>query len=357
MRWMVWGTVGLAAVGLALGALYRAELAMWITARAVTANLASDGIGELPDGLHLGVCGAGAPLPDPVRSGPCLAVVAGSRLFVVDAGTGGARNLQRMNLPPGRVAAVFLTHFHSDHFDGLGELMLLRWTGGSHREPLPVHGPAGVAQLVDGLNQAYQQDAGYRTAHHGPEVAPPSGAGGRAVSFPAPVPGRPETVWDDGGLTIVAFAVDHAPVDPAVGYRFDYGGRSLVISGDTSKSTEVARMAEGVDLLAHEALAPRLVGIINRAAQAAGQTSVARITHDIPDYHATPVEAAETAAAAGARHLLFYHVVPPLPVPGLDRAFLAGVSRAYDGPATLSRDGTFVTMPAYGNVIRVSNRL
>src|ERR1700753_1811737 len=84
----------------------------------------------LPDGLHVGLCGSGSPMPDPTRAGPCTVILAGQRLFVIDAGSGGTKNLALMNLPPARVEAVFLTHFHSDHIDGLGELMLQRWGGG-----------------------------------------------------------------------------------------------------------------------------------------------------------------------------------------------------------------------------------
>ena len=122
----------------------RGPIALRVMERSLARSMAADPIAELPDGLHVLLCGAGGPLPDPVRSGPCVAVIAGKTMVVVDAGTGGARNLQRMGFVPGRVASVFLTHFHSDHIDGLGELAMLRWTGGTHTDPLPVHGPEGV---------------------------------------------------------------------------------------------------------------------------------------------------------------------------------------------------------------------
>src|SRR5207249_319322 len=138
----------------------------------------------------------------------------------------------------------------------------------------------------------------------------------------------------------------HEPVAPAVGYRFDYAGRSLVVSGDTRKSAGVLAQARGADLLVHEALSPKLVGILHDAAVRAGNTGFAKITADIPNYHTTPVEAGELAQAAGVRHLLFYHVVPPLPVPGLERVFLDGVSGAFSGGVTLGRDGTRISLPS-----------
>ena len=106
----------------------------------------------------------------------------------------------------------------------------------------------------------------------------------------------------------------------------------------------------------HEALAPQLVARMNAAATAAGRANVAKIAADIPDYHTAPVEAAEIASEVGAKHLLFYHVIPPLPLPGLDRVFLEGVSDAYGGGVTLGRDGTFVSLPKGGSTVEVSQR-
>ena len=342
---------------LALALVFRAELALLVMAQGADRAMTTDPLEELGDGLHLALCGAGAPLPDRVRSGPCVAVVAGSTLVVVDAGAGGGRNLQRMGFLPGRIEALFLTHFHSDHIDGLGELAMLRWTTGSRTRPLPVYGPIGVGSVVEGFNTAYADDFRYRTAHHGSTVAPPQGAGSEAHAFTPPARGEGVEVWKAGGLTVTAFLVPHEPATPAVGYRFDYAGRSLVVSGDTRRSETVAKFATDVDLLVHEALAPRLVGTLNRAARNAGRDNIARITHDILDYHTTPVEAAEIAAAARVGHLLYYHIVPPLLIPGLEAAFLDGVEGAYSGPVTLGRDGTLVSLPSGSRDIQVSRRL
>lgn len=347
-------------VGLALGLCVlwscRAPIALRVMDRALARTMRADPIGALPDGLHVLLCGAGGPLPDPVRSGPCVAVIAGETMVVVDAGTGGARNLQRLGFVPGRVTAVFLTHFHSDHIDGLGELAMLRWTGGAQTAPLPVHGPDGVEEIVAGFGQAYRRDAGYRVAHHGEATVPSSGAGMRAVPFALPAEGEAPVVFSADGLEIRAFAVDHAPVEPAVGYRFDYRGRSVLISGDTAKSPNLEAKANGVDLLVHEALSPELVGRLHAAAEDAGRANLAKITADIPDYHTSPVEAAQIARSAGVDHLLFYHVVPPLPVPGLDRVFLSGVSKEFDGDVTLGRDGTLVSLPSGSDAIEVDER-
>lgn len=306
----------------------------------------SDPIGDLPDGLHLTLCGAGGPLPDPVRSAPCVAIVAGRSLYLVDAGSGAARNLIRVGFQPFRVEAVFLTHFHSDHIDGLGELGMLRWTGGRQRLPLPVYAAEGLREVTQGLNQAYRLDAVYRTGHHGPEIVPPTGAGFRAFEFEAPAAGESTVVFEKDGLRVTMFRVDHAPVVPAVGYRFDYQGRSIVISGDTKKSANLARFAAGVDLLVHEALSPELMGLIRDAAEVVGNEALSKIAVDVLDYHTSPIEVAELAESAGVGHLLYYHVLPPMPIPGLASVFLDGVKDVYGGPITLGRDGTSFSLPA-----------
>ena len=354
-RLLVGGALALGVIVL-LGVVFRGPIALRIMQTVVERNLSTDPIAGLSDGLHVMLCGSGGPLASPNRSGPCVAVLAGKRLFVVDAGSGGARNLTLGGLPPALVEAVFLTHFHSDHIDGLGELQLQRWPAGSHETPLVVYGPTGVEDVVAGFNLAYQQDAAYRVAHHGADAVPPSGAGMVAHPFAPPTAGRSLSVLDEGGLRVVAFDVDHEPANPAVGYRFDYGGRSVLISGDTSKSAELARNAKGVDLLVHEALAPRLMAVPTAAARVAGRDNLAKITLDVLDYHATPVEAAEIAEAAGVGHLLYYHIVPPLPLPGLESLFVEGVSDAYSGPVTVGRDRTMVSLASGSESIELSNR-
>ena len=101
----------------------RAPITVALMTRQVNAmTAAADPLAALPDGLHVGLCGAGSPFPDDQRSGPCTAVVAGRRLFIFDSGSGAGRNIARMRLNAGQIEALFLTHYHSDHIDGLGPL-------------------------------------------------------------------------------------------------------------------------------------------------------------------------------------------------------------------------------------------
>jgi ribonuclease Z len=343
----VFGVVaGLLLLAVAAALLFQRQVGEWVYARALSERVGTDATADLPDGLHLFLCGTGSPLPDPDRAGPCALVIAGDQMIVVDAGEGSARQIQIAGLPLARVQRLLLTHFHSDHIDGLGPLMLLRWTQSAARAPLPIHWPTGVERIVAGFNAAYATDNGYRVAHHGAAIVPPGGAGGVAVPFAVPpADGSPLVVLRQGGLTITAFSVDHRPVSPAVGYRFDYKGRSLVISGDTAASAAVARNARGADLLLHEALQPRLVAAMTRALAARGQQGTAQITRDILDYHASPEDAARSAQRAGVRQLVLTHLVPPLPSPLFNAAFLGDAPDLFDGPITVGEDGMLFSLP------------
>ncbi len=348
---------GILAVVFVIAYSQRATIAERLMERGLEARMGTDTVATLEDGLHLALCGAGGPMPAPNASGPCVAVVAGKRLFVVDSGTDSPRNLGRMGYPIGNVEAAFLTHFHSDHIDGLGELSTLRWAAGDNTSPLPVYGPQGVEKVVDGFNAAYAQDFVYRHEHHGDTVAPMSGAGMTAMPFPKPAMGELTVVYEGDGLKIEMLAVDHSPVEPAVGYRFSYKGRSLLISGDTTKQENIRRFSEGIDLLVHEALAPNLVNMMNAAAKKLGNTIMAKVTHDILDYHASPVEAAETARDAGVGHLLYYHIVPPLIIPGQDLLYLNGAEDIFPD-YTIGQDGVAFSLPANSTeIIKTSDGL
>ncbi|HKI74888.1 MAG TPA: MBL fold metallo-hydrolase [Pseudomonadales bacterium] len=300
--------------------------------------------------LSVLLCGTGSPIADRHSAGPCALVAAGKRLYVVDVGIGSVQNMMLWHLPMQDVAGVLLTHFHSDHIPELGELRLQTWVAGrDHR--LPVYGPPGVGQVVDGFEQAYALDTRYRTEHHGADFLPPAAAPMEAHPIPIPADRTKALVLDQDGLKITAIRVNHGPVKPAYGYRFDYRGRSIVISGDTAPDGDLAVAARGADLLVHEGLQPRMVGMIGDALRAAGRFRAARIMHDIPGYHTSPVDAARIANEAGVKRLIFTHIIPPLPNSTARRMYLDGVSRVRDHGVELGHDGLLVTLPSGGDAI------
>ena len=328
---------------------FQAEIGTAIFKRAASQRVGKDITVRLPDGLHVAFCGTGSPLPNPDRAGACTAIIAGKHIFVVDAGEGGARNIALMGLPTARIERLFLTHFHSDHIDGLGPMMLLRWTGSSNTTPLPIHGPEGVDAIVAGFNSAYTADNGYRTAHHGDAIVPSAAAG--AVAVPFTLSSDSAVVYSADGIKITAFRVNHAPVAPAVGYRFDYKGRSVVISGDTTPTPTLVAVSKGADILIHEALQPKLVGLISKALDAKGMKKTAQITRDILDYHTSPEDAAKTAQSAGVGELVLNHVVPAIPSRFFYPAFLGDAQSHFSGPITVGEDGMLFSLPAGGKAI------
>lgn len=347
--------VSLAALAFLGYNLFKTQIATRAFDRAVDQNAGVDRSAALPDGLHVYMCGTGSPMPDPARAGPCIGVLAGEKVFVFDVGAGGPRNLGAMGFPTARLDSIYLTHLHSDHIDGLGELFLNSWIGGSRATPTPISGPVGTQEVVDGFNAVYRIDSTYRVAHHGTDVANPDGFGGTATEIEIPAGGNGQlVVLDEGDLTITAIRVEHAPVEPAFGYRIDYKDRSISISGDTVYHAGFISASEGVDVMFHEALNRDMVAKIGVKLGERGMVNGAKIFADILDYHTSPEEAARAAQEAGAGQLVLYHIVPQLPLEMLEPVFLGDAKSDFDGPITVGQDGMIFSLPAGTNKVERS---
>src|SRR5882724_1508267 len=288
-RWAPW-LVGLAVIAAGVAALLRVPLVQdAIIRRVIARQIGTANHLFADDALRVLLCGTSAPLPHPTRAKACVAVFAAGRFWVVDTGPQSWNRLALSRIDGKRIGAVLFTHFHSDHIGELGEFNLQTWAAG-RAGPMRVFGPPGVERVVAGFQEAYALDSGYRIAHHGADFLPEAASHMEARPV-AIVEGSDSTVvLEEGGLRIRAFAVDHRPVVPAYGYRFDYRGRSVVVSGDTAKSTGLIAAAHGADVLVHEAQANHLVAMIGEAAATIGRERIAKIMHDIPSYHTTPVQ-------------------------------------------------------------------
>ncbi len=322
--------------------------------QALDQNVGIDQSAKLGDGLHAYLCGTGSPMPDADRAGPCIAVLAGSQAFVFDAGSGAIRKLQRMGFAMERIEGAFLTHLHSDHIDGLGELMLQAWIAGGRSQPLPIYGPPGTGPVVDGFNAAYAIDKGYRIAHHGPIIANPAGYGGEPIESPLPEEAISQVAYEEKGVRITVFRVDHAPIAPAFGYRIDYKDRAIVISGDTVYSADLVRTAKGADVLFHEAMSMKMVAALGKQLGARGRTNQAQIMSDIQNYHASPADAARAAREAGVQALVLTHLVPPLPSKLVEPMFLDDAPKQFPGTLKIGQDGMIVSLPAGGKADKFS---
>ncbi|MBC7101923.1 MAG: hypothetical protein H5U13_01670 [Parvibaculum sp.] len=125
----------------------------------------------------------------------------------------------------------------------------------------------------------------------------------------------------------------------------EYKGRSVIFSGDTKKESNIAQFGAGADVLIHEALATRMVALLEEGLEHRGDRR-AKVMHDIPDYHATPVDAAEVANEAGVKLLVYTHIVPRLPNALAERVFLRGVPEVRSEGVTLGYDGLYLELPA-----------
>ena len=292
------------------------------------------------DTLRVVMCGTASPL-GAVGRRACVAVLVGKRFYLVDAGAGSGQTLTLKRIPAQRLEAVFITHYHSDHIDGLPNHNQRSWVAG-RPAPLQVVGPPGIEEVVAGFNRAYAQDRQHRIDHHGEDLLPP------ALGVMQPRVIEPGVVHDADGLRITAFAVDHSPVAPAFGYRFDYKGRSVVVSGDTVVTPSLESMAAGVDLLIHDALSEPLVS----AMAARANPRMQKVMVDVLDYHAHTTDVAALAERAGVRKLAFYHLVP-VPQNALMTAIFM---RDIPDSVVLTEDGMTFDLPADSEEILVDGQ-
>jgi ribonuclease Z len=282
---------------------------------AVTALIPATATGQ---NIRVTLLGTGAPPPVMNRFGPSTLVEAGGQKFLFDAGRGALQRLAQLGVRWQDVDGVFLTHLHSDHVVGFPDLWLTGWLVGAGRDrPLHVWGPGGTTNMLTHLEQAYGFDIRTRLDD---DRAAPDGIAVLGKDIGEGV------VLEKGGLKITAFAVDHDPVKPAFGYRVDYGGRSVVLSGDTRVSQNLIRHAQGVDLLVHEVVSPETF----RRAGVRPERAATVIAH-----HVTPEQAGEVFAKTNPRLAVFSHIVQPS---ATEQDLIPLTRRTYQGPVEVGDD-------------------
>ena len=282
------------------------------------AIIAKRGAEPLPDSesLRVYVCGSASPL-GMGQAQACIAVVTPEHFFLIDSGAGSTDNISRLGLPTSELDGLLLTHFHSDHIAEIYEVNLNSWVQG-RPQPLTIYGPQGVAEVTNGVNATYRQDRIYRTGHHGEDLLP-SALG--VLAHKTIVPG---IILDDGDLKITAYLAEHPPIHPAVGYRFDYRGRSVVISGDSNVTGETLKIVDGADLLLHDALSLPTVTALSEALGAVGQSRQSKIVSDVMDYHASTDSLIVLAEQSNVDMVAFYHLVPVPPNSVVEDIFIRG---------------------------------
>lgn len=287
--------------------------------------------------LHVFTLGTGSPQLGGGRMPVANAVIAGGEFLLIDVGEGASRTMGELGLPLERITGAFITHWHSDHFAGLGQVLNQSWNADRPHE-VEVHGPPGIERVMDGLERMYRDDIGYRSAGK-VEDNDPALALGRPIAVSIPAGEASAIVFERGGVRVRAFHVDHGHIEPAYGYRVEYNGRSAVFSGDTVASPLVAEAARGADLLVHEAVNTRLMQNAIAVLREMGNEVNARRAEGVIGYHADTIGVAKVAAEAGVGRLVLAHLIPAIPNPLFPRLFVAGMAEHYDGPIVVAEDG------------------
>jgi ribonuclease Z len=285
--------------------------------------------------------GTGTPIPSIDRFGPSTLIEAGDQKLLIDAGRGATIRLHQLNIPIGRLDALLLTHFHSDHISGVPDVWLTGWLEsyfGSRQTPFRVIGPRGTKRLIAKLEEAYADDIRIRMAD---EKLPPDGIATMVEEY-----GGDGVVYETDGLKVIAFEVDHGDViKPAYGYRIEYAGRVAVISGDTRYNQNVVKYAMGADLLVHEVAIAR--------PELLSEAHIERIMA----HHTTAREAGRVVEQTKPKLAAYTHLVF-LASPRVPRAsiadLLAETRQTYRGPLEVGEDlmsfeiGETITVRRYG---------
>jgi len=276
--------------------------------------------------LSVTLLGTGSPIPIVDRFGPSTLIQAGAETLLFDCGRGVPLRLWQLHVPLRNVTAVFFTHLHSDHVAGFPDFWLTGWLPppfGHRTERLHVYGPTGTANMMKHLQKAYKADIRIRIAD---EKVPPEGV---ALAVRDVTEGA---VYERNGVKVTAFNVDHGEfIKPSFGYRIDYGGHSVVLSGDTRVSENLIRYAKGVDLLVHEVAAAD-PGLLNTSPDA----------QRIIGHHTTPEDAGRVFDRVKPKLAVYSHIVllttdPAVRAPTADEV-LTATRKTYTGPLELGED-------------------
>jgi ribonuclease Z len=262
--------------------------------------------------------GTGMPMASMERFGPAVLVEAGEEIMLFDAGRGVLQRLNQLRPPIRQVRNLFLTHLHSDHTVGLPDLWLTGWLNGRPETPFRVWGPRGTRDMMYHLDKAFEYDIRIRLYDDRP---PPEGVVVLAEDITEGI------VYENNGVKVTAIEVDHFPIAPAFGYRIDFAGRSVVISGDTRFSEHLISCARGADVIVHEVIAADML----RALSPHHSETLERVIA----HHTTPEQAGEVFARVQPRLAVFTHIIP---VNATAKDLFPPVRKTYPGPLEVGED-------------------
>jgi ribonuclease Z len=289
----------------------------WIRVASCLAVVASLAAVSCAQELKVTLLGTGNPRPVMSRFGPSILLEAGKEKLLFDCGRGATQRLYQLKIPFSEITALFLTHLHSDHTVGIPDLWLTGWVMG-RSTPLPVWGPEGTKAMMEHLREAYAFDIHIR---RDVDTKLP-GAGAEVIARDI----QEGVVHDRAGVKVTAFLVDHGEIKPAFGYRVDYGGHSVTLSGDTRPSENLVKFAQGTDVLIHEVIDPE-------AFAEAVSTDTQEQRKKIIEHHTTPEQAGIVFTRVKPKLAVYSHIVPP-DVPEV----IPHTRKTYAGPLEVGED-------------------
>jgi ribonuclease Z len=286
-------------------------------------------------GITVFTVGTSSPLPG-VRAQSGTAIFVNGHFFMFDVGDGVVQKAETIGLPLDKIDGVFITHWHSDHFMDLPNIINRSWILGRNND-LPIYGPTGLDTIMYATNNLLSIESGYRVAHHGAEIMDIKKSIGVPYEFDI-AENEKKIVYEKDEIKITAFDVSHEPIEPAVGYAIEYQGKKVVISGDTKKNALVLEMAKNADLLLHEVLLKSLLEELSNRLEGIGNTRNSTIITDIQDYHTSPEEVADLANEAGVKKLVLHHFAPAPDLKVVENLYRKELN-SFDGELHFANDG------------------
>ena len=266
----------------------------------------------------------GGPRPRKANSAPAQVIVSNDVAYVIDCGDGVARQLVSAGIRLAQLRHIFLTHQHSDHNADYGNLILLAWTAGLKTQ-VDCWGPPPLQDMTRHFMEMNAYDIRTRIEDEGRVPLQP------LVHVHELTKGGP--MFEDQNVRVRATLVDHPPVVPAFGYRFDAADRSIVISGDTRPSENLIELARGADVLVHDALYPAGIDRL-----VAGVPNASSLKQSIMSHHTTAEDAGRVAKAAGVKTLVLSHLVPPDDPTITDQMWIDAARTHFAGRIVVGKD-------------------
>lgn len=279
-------------------------------------------------GMRLILLGtAGGPTPKKNRAAPAQMILIDDA-YIIDCGNGVAQQIVKAGVKLSAVRHVFLTHHHSDHNADFGNLMLLAWAADlNHR--IDTYGPAPIKRMTQQFLALNDFDIQTRIHDEG---RPPL----KSLIVPHEIPHQLKhggLVLQNEKIKVTATQVVHPPIRSALAYRFEHAGKSIVISGDTTYSENLVKLAKNADVLVHEIMhTPALDQLL------ATEPNATRLKEHLLASHSTAEQVGRIASEAKVKKLVLSHFVPG-GYPYLeDSVWLNAVRPFFDGEIIVGSD-------------------